>query len=192
MSQATGGNADHSAATATVNMGKPAEKLVSIATMIVSSMFDDSPISRTPSHAPTPSASSADLSATLSSTGAVSSLGGSKALESLAKFVQATESFFHPSNHGTWSHLLGRFIQSLCSEFLSRWTAEHRPDCKTPKSWRLTTVMKQEFVLTLRTVALLAMYSKDPAMLMSAHSALNCMAQLEPKRVSALVCSWKC
>ena len=30
-------------------------------------------------------------------------LGGSKALDSLAKMIASTESFFHPSNSGTWT-----------------------------------------------------------------------------------------
>jgi hypothetical protein len=30
-------------------------------------------------------------------------LAGSKALESLDKFITSTESFFHPSNYGLWS-----------------------------------------------------------------------------------------
>jgi len=30
-------------------------------------------------------------------------LAGSKAMESLEKFITSTESFFHPSNSGLWS-----------------------------------------------------------------------------------------
>jgi proteasome activator subunit 4 len=30
-------------------------------------------------------------------------LAGSKALDSLAKMIASTESFFHPSNSGTWT-----------------------------------------------------------------------------------------
>jgi proteasome activator subunit 4 len=30
-------------------------------------------------------------------------LAGSKAMESLDKFITSTESFFHPSNSGIWS-----------------------------------------------------------------------------------------
>lgn len=31
-------------------------------------------------------------------------LGGSKALDSLARLIASTESFFHPSNSGTWTN----------------------------------------------------------------------------------------
>jgi proteasome activator subunit 4 len=37
------------------------------------------------------------------STRQVGYLAGSKAMESLDKFITSTESFFHPSNSGVWS-----------------------------------------------------------------------------------------
>jgi proteasome activator subunit 4 len=76
-------------------------------------------------------------------------LAGSKAMESLDKFITSTESFFHPSNSGVWSltvrHLccldsfwllisfqLTQFLRSLTSEFCKRWHEEELPNCKTP------------------------------------------------------------
>lgn len=53
-------------------------------------------------------------------------LAGSFALDSLHKFTQATETFFHPSNYGAWTIMLNKFTQSLSAEFLRRWTVSER------------------------------------------------------------------
>lgn len=44
--------------------------------------------------------------------------------------------------------------------FVTRWKEEEKPLCKTPKHRRLTLDMKKEFSTSLRTVALLSMFSK--------------------------------
>jgi proteasome activator subunit 4 len=50
------------------------------------------------------------------------------------------------------SHLAGNFVE--------RWKSEEEPSCKTPVNWRLTPEIKREFVLTLRPLALTAMFNK--------------------------------
>lgn len=65
-------------------------------------------------------------------------------------------------------------------EFLKRWREEERTDCKTPFEWRLTLEIRREFVKTMRTVALLSMFSRDPITIANAQSALKTMGQLEP------------
>src|SRR5882724_9253719 len=47
-------------------------------------------------------------------------LAGSKALDSLSRMVISTESFFHPSNSGTWTADLSAFIKYLAAEFNKR------------------------------------------------------------------------
>jgi proteasome activator subunit 4 len=37
-------------------------------------------------------------------------LGGSKALDSLDRFITSVESFFHPSNFGAWSLNVGHYL----------------------------------------------------------------------------------
>lgn len=110
-------------------------------------------------------------------------LGGSKALDHLAKLIMSCETFFHPSNHGSWTIVLTAFIQDLCYEFLRRWKDEERPACKTPEAWRLTPRIKREFVLTIRTVALLSMFSKDFTATGATRSALRSMSILEPELI---------
>ena len=47
-------------------------------------------------------------------------LAGCKALDSLARMIISTESFFHPSNSGSWTSDLSAFIKYLASEFNKR------------------------------------------------------------------------
>lgn len=47
-------------------------------------------------------------------------LAGSKALDSLSRMIISTESFFHPSNSGTWTADLSAFIKYLTAEFNKR------------------------------------------------------------------------
>jgi proteasome activator subunit 4 len=46
-------------------------------------------------------------------------LAGSKAMESLDKFVTSTESFFHPSNSGIWSLSVRQLLYSLVCSLIS-------------------------------------------------------------------------
>ncbi|KAH8919753.1 hypothetical protein BT69DRAFT_1352911 [Atractiella rhizophila] len=107
-------------------------------------------------------------------------VGGSRALDSLNKLVQALESFYHPSNYGDWTRTLTRFLQMVTSTFYRRWMEEQRPKCKTPTGRRITKEIKREFVLTMRTVALLSMFSKDGLSSLAGMAALKNMALLEP------------
>lgn len=157
---------------------KPFETIASIATMIIYSISEDVPASSSPSTSATNSGTSTPMgTATPASS---RPLAGSHALDSLYKFMQATETFFHPSNYGEWSMCLNRFTQNLASEFLRRYIDEQKPECKTPVQWRLTAAIKKEFALTLRTVSLLSMYSKDPLTNNAAHSTMKVLAYLEP------------
>lgn len=123
-------------------------------------------------------------------------IAGSKALESLDKIITSTETFFHPSNAGAWTKFLCMFLHRLASEFSKRWFEEQEITCRTPKviqvftkldmhsiskqAQRLTPMIRRAFVSMLRTPALLAMFSKDPAAMMYVHGALQTMAMLEP------------
>lgn len=94
---------------------KSKDRIRGLATIFVYSMMEDG-LTMPPSTmmTPQPSAPATPRPSTRSY------LGGSKALDSLSKFIQATESFFHPSNSGMWTPSLTRFIDFLASEFLRR------------------------------------------------------------------------
>lgn len=189
-------NADAAASATVLKMKKPSEKLHSLAILLIYSMSADSPVlektpapSKQPSRRPSATALSSLNGSTPASNGtdtpttAKAYVAGSRALDSLVKFINATETFFHPSNYGHWSAALARFLQNLLWEFTKRWGEEEKPDCKTPRQWRLTHKIKRELVLCTRPVALLAMFSKDPMAMGSAQSALKSMAFLEPTLV---------
>lgn len=146
--------ADATASQQTLRMKKPSDRLHSFATILVYSMAHDGD---------TP-----DL------------VGGSKALTQLAQLVQATETYFHPSNWGAWQAQLMNLVQHLTWEFARRVRAEAREDNATPAAWRLTPCIQREFVRTLRTVSLLGIFSKDPLTSLAAQSSLKRMAFLEP------------
>ncbi|KAF9073820.1 hypothetical protein BDP27DRAFT_1318212 [Rhodocollybia butyracea] len=110
-------------------------------------------------------------------------LAGSRALDILERLIISTESFFHPSNSGPWSIQLTTFLQRLSAEFANRVQEEQRESCKTPVPRRLTTNMRKAFVSTLRTPALLAMFSKDPMSLGLTQGALRILAMLEPSLI---------
>lgn len=107
-------------------------------------------------------------------------LAGSKALDHLSRLITSCETFFHPSNAGPWSSFLTVFLSHLTSNFVQRWKMEEEPNCKVPVEWRLTPEIKRSFVLTLRPVALTAMFNKDMESAQPAISTLKRLALLEP------------
>lgn len=97
--------ADASASGTSLKMKKPSDKLHSFAVIIVYSMAKDAQslgTSLTPSTSATPAAATPNPGASpklgpLPHPQQQTFVGGSKALDHLARFIQATESYFHPS-----------------------------------------------------------------------------------------------
>ncbi|KAG5652290.1 hypothetical protein H0H81_005550 [Sphagnurus paluster] len=118
----TGPNADNQAGFEIGRLPKPSWRIVSLARIIVYSMAPDGvpvPASNapTPLFSPLPSGMNTPqvetstlkefLSAPLGRKGntrTATYLAGSKALDSLARLIASTESFFHPSNSGAWTN----------------------------------------------------------------------------------------
>ncbi|KAJ3061377.1 hypothetical protein HDU98_002714 [Podochytrium sp. JEL0797] len=98
----------------------------------------------------------------------------------LQTFLQASESYFHPSNHGAWSVKLASLLHHLSVLFLKRWRKESLPECSTPLSLRLTPDIKREFVESVQTCAFLSMFSKDARAVNEANGAIKSLAYLEP------------
>ncbi|KZP32253.1 hypothetical protein FIBSPDRAFT_907345 [Athelia psychrophila] len=195
----TGPSADNQASFEIGRLPKPAWRISSLARIIVYSMVPDStpnPSSNapTPMFTPLPSGMSTPtlareggagdyLSTALMKAGHFKSqtyLAGSKALDSLAKMIASTEAFFHPSNSGSWTSDLTAFIKYIAYDFNRRWHEEEQPDCKTPKNRRLTKLMRRELVKSLRTCALLAMFSQDSTTAANIQSCLKSLSLMEP------------
>ncbi|EFI28576.1 membrane protein [Coprinopsis cinerea okayama7 len=204
----TGPTADSQVGFEIGRLPKPQWRIPSLARIIVYSMAQDGPMVP-PSNFPTPMFSPLPtsgintpqiqnstlgdyLSAPLNKkpNPLQTYLGGSRALDSLARLIASTESFFHPSNSGSWTGDLTAFIKyvvyefnkrwSTCTSSFIRWHEEQKPDCKTPKHRRLTKLMKRELVKSLRTVTLLAMFSQDSTTVSNVQSCLKSMSVLEP------------
>ncbi|KAH9982676.1 hypothetical protein BGW80DRAFT_1433981 [Lactifluus volemus] len=194
----TGPSADHQAGFEIGRLPKPTWRIASLARIIVYSMTPDG-LPAAPSSAPTPLGTpfASGMNTPRHQGGSVgdyltaslgklpflslkSYIGGSKALDSLAKLIASTESFFHPSNSGAWTADLTAFIKYVAYEFQKRWHEEQRHDCKTPMHRRLTRAMKRELVKSFRTVALLAMFSEDSTTANNISSCLKWMSLMEP------------
>ncbi|KAF9568547.1 hypothetical protein CPC08DRAFT_654918 [Agrocybe pediades] len=108
---------------------------------------------------------------------------GSRAMDSLDRLLTSIESYFHPSNTGLWTINITSFVQRLANEFAKRWKEEEQDTCQTPVTHRLTPSIRRAFVNTLKTPALLAMFSKDPVCMSYAQGALRTLAMLEPSLI---------
>lgn len=106
--------------------------------------------------------------------------GSSYSLSLLSDMIQATELYYHPSNHGAWSYMLTAFARHLAQEFLKRWREEQEEDCTTPRNRRLTSDLRKEFVLILRPVTYLSMFGKDQYTVGASQSTLKYLSWLEP------------
>lgn len=74
---------------------QPTSHTGSLAKLMVYSISVDGPIKSESTGVNTPASKNAPLQGGY--------LAGSKALDSLEKFITSTESFFHPSNTGLWT-----------------------------------------------------------------------------------------
>ncbi|KAJ2908711.1 Proteasome activator BLM10, partial [Coemansia aciculifera] len=96
------------------------------------------------------------------------------------QLVQMIEPFYHPSNNGSWTGILSRFLRNLSKDLLLRVVTEADEDCKTPVDMRLTCRMRRRFVVSLRTLAMLLLFSKSEESISMSHSALKNLAEIEP------------
>ncbi|KAK9369687.1 hypothetical protein V1509DRAFT_561786 [Lipomyces kononenkoae] len=101
-------------------------------------------------------------------------------LRGLQGLIQCVETFFHPSNSGSWTKQLTQLIQSLTDFFVLRWNREQSGELDVPPERRLTPDVKREFVLTLKDAVFTGIHSKSNTAAMNSQVALQCLAILEP------------
>ncbi|XP_002119300.2 proteasome activator complex subunit 4 [Ciona intestinalis] len=118
----------------------------------------------------------------------ISMMGGEntkKVLQNLKLLFDCTETYFHPSNYGKWSPNLLNFMFSLAVKFANR---IHRERYKTkfwepkiPESHLITDDIITEFVMILKPVTLMSLYSKLASI--SSPRILQILAYLRPELI---------
>ncbi|KAI6245250.1 Proteasome activator complex subunit 4B [Erysiphe necator] len=104
----------------------------------------------------------------------------SSVLSNLQGLVESIETFFHPSNHGNWSEFLAQVIYNLVYFFVMRWNREKNGEFKIPPERRLNDELKKKFVLSLREIVFVGLFSKKAKSLNYFYSAFQGLAYLEP------------
>lgn len=98
----------------------------------------------------------------------------------LEGLIQAVETFFHPSNLGNWTRTLSQLVFYLSDFFVMRWNREQSGEMNVPTERKLTEPVKRRFVLCLRDVIFMGIYSKSGAAVTFSLSTLQNLAYLEP------------
>ena len=104
-------------------------------------------------------------------------------LANLEGLIQAVETFFHPSNYGSWTRPLCQLIYYLSDFFVMRWNSEHTGEMEVPEHRKLNANIKHRFVLCLREVTFMGIYSKSSTATNFCLSTLQSLAFLEPSLI---------
>lgn len=101
-------------------------------------------------------------------------------LSKLEALIQAIETFFHPSNSGNWTRTLAQLVYYLADFFVLRWNREHSGEMDVPEDRKLNDAIKRRFVLCLREVTFMGIFSKSDKAVAYSLSTLQSLAYLEP------------
>jgi proteasome activator subunit 4 len=101
-------------------------------------------------------------------------------LSKLEGLIQAVETFFHPSNSGSWTKALSQLVFFLADFFVMRWNRERSGEMEVPEERRLNGALKRRFVLCLRDVIFMGIFAKSATMVNHSLSSLQILAYLEP------------
>jgi proteasome activator subunit 4 len=92
----------------------------------------------------------------------------------------------HPDSvltSGSWTRPLAQFIYYLADFFVLRWNRERSGEMEVPEDRRLNAAVKRRFVLCLREVTFMGIFSKSDKAMQYALSALQSLAYLEPNLI---------
>ena len=104
-------------------------------------------------------------------------------LSNLEGLIQAVETFFHPSNSGAWTRNLSQLVYYLADFFVMRWNRERSGEMEIPEDRKLNDEVKRRFVLCLREVVFMGIYSKSGTAMNFSLSTLQSLAYLEPNLI---------
>lgn len=101
-------------------------------------------------------------------------------LSTLEGFMECIDTFFHPSNQGQWTAMLGQLTLFLTDAFVSRWNREQSGELDIPKERKINKELKKRFVESLKEVTFMGLFSKSSRVSHCYYNALQGLAYLEP------------
>ncbi|KAK4236188.1 hypothetical protein C8A03DRAFT_35915 [Achaetomium macrosporum] len=104
----------------------------------------------------------------------------SSVLANLEGLMESIDTFFHPSNQGSWTNFLAQLTFFLTDIFVSRWNREQSGELDVPLERRIDDELKRRFVLSLREVTFMGLFSKSAKVVNYYYSTLQGLAYLEP------------
>ncbi|KAF2261597.1 hypothetical protein CC78DRAFT_607590 [Lojkania enalia] len=101
----------------------------------------------------------------------------------LEGLIQAIETFYHPSNSGSWTKTLAQLAYYLADFFVMRWNRERSGEMEVLEDRKLNDAMKRRLVLCLRDVTFMGIFAKSGTAVNFALSTLQYLAYLEPNLI---------
>ncbi|KAH6680349.1 putative proteasome activator complex subunit 4 [Halenospora varia] len=101
-------------------------------------------------------------------------------LSNLEGMMESIDTFFHPSNQGAWTDMLAQIVFHLVDFFVMRWNREQSGELDTPAERRINDALKRRFVLSLKEVMFMGLFSKKAKPLNYFFGAIQGLAYLEP------------
>jgi proteasome activator subunit 4 len=101
-------------------------------------------------------------------------------LANLEGMMESIDTFFHPSNQGAWTEMLAQIVFHMVDFFVMRLNREESGELDTPKERRINGELKRRFVLSLREVLFMGLFSKRPKSLNYFFGTIQGLAYLEP------------
>lgn len=106
--------------------------------------------------------------------------GDNSVMSNLEGLIESVDTFFHPSNQGSWTNFLAQFVFFLTHGFVSRWNREQTGELDTPADRRINDELKRRFVLALKEVTFMGIFAKSMKVVSYYTSTLQWLAYLEP------------
>lgn len=104
----------------------------------------------------------------------------SSILSNLEGLIESVDTFFHPSNQGSWTNFLAQLTFFLTDIFVSRWNREQSGELDVPPERRINDELKRRFVLALREVTFMGLFAKSSKVVNYYYSTLQGLTYLEP------------
>jgi len=104
----------------------------------------------------------------------------SSVMTSLEGLMESIDTFFHPSNQGSWTSFLSQLSFFLTDIFVNRWNREQSGELDTPADRRINPELKRRFVLSLKEVTFMGLFSKNSKAANYYYSTLQGLTYLEP------------